>query len=165
MTDNEYALIELDKEVRHNEIVRQINERRRIDAEMSRLETLDKKIEEALEYSGITYADPIDWDNRRNFKSGTVVLNNGSAYLSKKFVPIGTPITDMEYWQPISVGDSTMVDIERAERVQADAAERVEREAAISYAINNERIERNAAILDRVPDITRQQADDLWEGR
>lgn len=164
MTDNEYALIELDKEVRHNEIVRQINERRRIDAEMSRLETLDKKIEEALEYSGITYADPIDWDNRRNFKSGTVVLNNGSAYLSKKFVPIGTSITDLEYWQPISVGDSTLVDIEREERIRADAAERAERLQADA----TERAEREAAIaviLDKIPDITRQQADDLWEGR
>lgn len=102
MTDNEYKLIELDKQIRHNEIVRQINEQRRVNAETSRLETLDKRIEEALEYSGISYADPIEWDNRRNFKSGTVTIYEGDSYLSKKFVPIGTPITDRDYWLPIS---------------------------------------------------------------
>lgn len=144
MTDNEYALIELDKEVRHNEIVRQINERRRIDAETSRLETLDKRIEEALEYSGISYADPIEWDNRRNFKSGTVTTYEGDAYLSKKFVPIGISITDTEYWQPISVS-GTLFEVERKERTEAD--------------------EKIFAMLGSEQGLTKQQVDDLWEGR
>lgn len=144
MTDNEYALMELDKEVRHNEIVRQINEKRRIDAEMSRLATLDKRIEEALEYSGISYADPIEWDDRRNFKSGTVVTCNNDAYLSKKFVPIGTLISDSDYWQPISVSGA-LFEVERMDRIAADDD-----------------------IYSRIGSrsgLSQETVDDLWEGR
>lgn len=48
MTDNEIKLIELDKTVRENEIVRQINEKRRIDVERQRIEDLDRLIDGSL---------------------------------------------------------------------------------------------------------------------
>ena len=45
MTDNELKLMELDKTVRENEIVRQINEKRRIEIEKQRIADFDRMID------------------------------------------------------------------------------------------------------------------------
>lgn len=54
------------------------------------------------EFIGMRYltkfADPIQWDNTRQYEHLTVVQYQGATYVSKKAVPIGIPITDTDYW-------------------------------------------------------------------
>lgn len=45
-----------------------------------------------------TFADPIEWDNLRNYEPLTIVTHNNNSYTSKKDVPVGTDINNTEYW-------------------------------------------------------------------
>lgn len=55
-----------------------------------------------MEYIGMRYitkfADPIQWDDTRQYEHMTVVQYQGGTYVSKQMVPIGIPITDTRYW-------------------------------------------------------------------
>ena len=54
------------------------------------------------EYVGMRYltkfADPIQWDDTRQYEQLTVVQYQGATYVSKQIVPIGIQITDTNYW-------------------------------------------------------------------
>lgn len=54
------------------------------------------------EYVGMRYltkfADPIEWDVNTPYEHMTAVQYQGSSYISKKYVPVGIPITDTRYW-------------------------------------------------------------------
>lgn len=54
------------------------------------------------QYIGMRYltkfADPIQWDDTRQYEQLTVVQYQGATYVSKQMVPIGIPITDTRYW-------------------------------------------------------------------
>lgn len=43
-------------------------------------------------------ANPIEWDNLREYESLTIVTYNGTAYTSRKRVPAGTALSNSEYW-------------------------------------------------------------------
>ena len=44
------------------------------------------------------FADPIQWDDTRQYEQLTVVQYQGATYVSKQIVPIGIQITDTNYW-------------------------------------------------------------------
>lgn len=44
------------------------------------------------------FADPIQWDDTRQYEHLTVVQYQGATYVSKQPVPVGIPITDTNYW-------------------------------------------------------------------
>lgn len=44
------------------------------------------------------FADPIEWDNARSYEALEIVTYLGTSYTSKKSVPVGTAITNSEYW-------------------------------------------------------------------
>ena len=44
------------------------------------------------------FADPIDWDIDTNYEPLTVVMNEGTSYVSKQYVPSGIQITNENYW-------------------------------------------------------------------
>lgn len=44
------------------------------------------------------FADPIAWDNARSYEALEIVTYLGTSYTSKKNVPVGTAITNTEYW-------------------------------------------------------------------
>ena len=44
------------------------------------------------------FADPIAWDNAREYEPLTIVTYMGTSYTSKKPVPTGVEITNSEYW-------------------------------------------------------------------
>lgn len=48
------------------------------------------------------FADPIEWDNTQQYEPLTIVLNQGTSYVSKTFVPIGISITNTVYWIPMA---------------------------------------------------------------
>lgn len=54
------------------------------------------------EYVGMRYltkfADPIEWDDTRQYEHMTVVQYQGATYVSKRAVPVGVQITDTNYW-------------------------------------------------------------------
>ena len=54
------------------------------------------------EYIGARYiplfSDPIEWDITRSYEPLTVVKNQGSSYVSKRYVPEGIQITNENYW-------------------------------------------------------------------
>jgi hypothetical protein len=44
------------------------------------------------------FADPVEWDNLRNYEALTIVTYAGTSYTSKKPVPVGTKLNNTDYW-------------------------------------------------------------------
>lgn len=44
------------------------------------------------------FADPLEWDNKREFEPLTIVLHNGASYTSRQYVPKGIDILNEEFW-------------------------------------------------------------------
>ena len=44
------------------------------------------------------FANPVEWDNVREYEPLTIVTYEGTAYTSKKTVPVGTALSNTEYW-------------------------------------------------------------------
>lgn len=44
------------------------------------------------------FANPVEWDNLREYEPLTIVTYQGTSYTSKKRVPVGTELSDTEYW-------------------------------------------------------------------
>ena len=44
------------------------------------------------------FADPIEWDDARAYEALEIVTYQNTSYTSKKPVPVGTAITNSEYW-------------------------------------------------------------------
>lgn len=44
------------------------------------------------------FANPVEWDNLREYEPLTIVTYHGTAYTSRKTVPVGTALSNTEYW-------------------------------------------------------------------
>ena len=44
------------------------------------------------------FAEPLEWDNLREYEPLTIVLHQGNSYTSRQFVPKGTPIDNQQFW-------------------------------------------------------------------
>lgn len=44
------------------------------------------------------FANPVEWDNLREYEPLTIVTYQGTSYTSKKTVPVGTALSNTEYW-------------------------------------------------------------------
>lgn len=44
------------------------------------------------------FANPVEWDNLREYEPLTIVTYNGTAYTSKQTVPVGTALSNTDYW-------------------------------------------------------------------
>lgn len=44
------------------------------------------------------FAEPIEWDNTKQYEPLTIVTNNGNSYTSRQFVPTGIEITNEAFW-------------------------------------------------------------------
>ena len=76
------------------------------DDSISYYEMVSKVIEvmqQYMETSSITYADPFQWDITSQYARNTLVIDpqDGTAYLSLQAVPQGVQITNTEYWTPV----------------------------------------------------------------
>ena len=75
------------------------------DDSISYYEMVSKVIEvmqQYIETSSISYADPIQWDITKQYPRNTVVVTvNGDGYLSVQPVPIGIDIDNTDYWTKI----------------------------------------------------------------
>lgn len=75
------------------------------DDNISYYEMVSKVIEvmqQYIETSSISYADPIQWDITKQYPRNTVVVTvNGDGYLSTQPVPIGIDIDNEDYWTKI----------------------------------------------------------------
>lgn len=75
------------------------------DDSISYYEMVSKVIEAMQQYietSSISYADPIQWDITKQYPRNTVVVTvNGDGYLSTQPVPIGIDIDNEDYWTKI----------------------------------------------------------------
>lgn len=75
------------------------------DDSISYYEMVSKVIEvmqQYIENSSISYADPIQWDITKQYPRNTVVVTvNGDGYLSTQPVPIGIDIDNEDYWTKI----------------------------------------------------------------
>lgn len=45
-----------------------------------------------------SFANPVEWNSNNAYDELTVVMHNGSSYTSRQYVPVGTEITDKNYW-------------------------------------------------------------------
>lgn len=76
------------------------------DDSISYYEMVSKVIEvmqQYMETSSITYADPFQWNIKSQYARNTLVIDpeTGTAYLSLQSVPSGVQITNTEYWTPV----------------------------------------------------------------
>ena len=75
------------------------------DDSISYYEMVSKVIEvmqQYIETSSISYADPIQWDITKQYPRNTVIVTvNGDGYLSTQPVPIGIDIDNEDYWTKI----------------------------------------------------------------
>lgn len=76
------------------------------DDSLSYYEMVSKVIEvmqQYMETSSITYADPFQWNITSQYARNTLVIDpeTGTAYLSLQPVPSGVQITNTEYWTPV----------------------------------------------------------------
>ena len=76
------------------------------DDSISYYEMVSKVIEvmqQYMETSSITYADPFQWNITSQYARNTLVIDpeTGTAYLSLQPVPQGVQITNTEYWTPV----------------------------------------------------------------
>ena len=64
---------------------------------------LNEQMKDFVKLNTITYADPIQWDITKPYKTNTVVIDpaTGSAYLSSQPVPSGVMISNTDYWSVI----------------------------------------------------------------
>lgn len=57
---------------------------------------------QVTQYIGARYvplfADPIEWNDQREYEPLTIVTNQGNSYTSRQFVPKGVPITNEMFW-------------------------------------------------------------------
>lgn len=44
------------------------------------------------------FANPVEWDNLRSYEPLTIVTYHGTSYTSKKQVPVGTALSNTDYW-------------------------------------------------------------------
>lgn len=63
----------------------------------------------------IVPADPIEWNGNTSYEYLTLVSSAdfGQAYVSKKDVPAGTPLTDSNYWIPAAQFNAQLAQIQR----------------------------------------------------
>lgn len=76
------------------------------DDSISYYEMVSKVIEvmqQYIETSSITYADPFQWNITSQYARNTLVIDpeTGTAYLSLQPVPQGIQITNTDYWTPV----------------------------------------------------------------
>ena len=45
-----------------------------------------------------TFANPVEWDDLREYEALTIVTYKGTSYTSKQTVPVGTPLNNTDYW-------------------------------------------------------------------
>lgn len=81
---------------------------------------------ERIEYLGKVGVIVADWDIRNDYpyKTITTDYSNWTTYISRKPVPVGTPITNTTYWKPICRIDPGIVqafsDFKQESREQFD---------------------------------------------
>ena len=76
------------------------------------LKGIDEKLDQYLENSVITFADPIQWDITEQYTALKMVVDSdGTAYLSKQPVPAGVDISNTDYWMPIFNYDDNINDL------------------------------------------------------
>lgn len=44
------------------------------------------------------FAEPLDWDSKREYEPLTIVLYQGASYTSRQYVPVGIEITNANFW-------------------------------------------------------------------
>ena len=89
------------------------------DDSISYYEMVSKVIEvmqQFIETSSITYADPFQWNITSQYAQNTLVIDpeDGTAYLSIQPVPSGVQITNTEYWTPVFTLQNFMEPLKRA---------------------------------------------------
>ena len=84
----------------------------------------------------IVPADPIIWDDGTSYEYLTIVASTdfGQAYISKRDVPAGTPLTNTEYWIPAATFNAQLAEIMRQLTNKADTAT----VTALQTSLNNE---------------------------
>lgn len=58
------------------------------------------QMENVLERA-VKMADPPEWDSNTAYEEYTIVFDTDGVYLSKKYVPIGIPTSNTEYWEKL----------------------------------------------------------------
>lgn len=61
-----------------------------------------KKLDSDIEGKNITFADPIEWSEEREYPAYCIVTYENNAFLSRQSVPSGTSIFNNAYWQKIA---------------------------------------------------------------
>lgn len=123
------------------------------------------------EYIGARYvplfADPIQWDNTNSYEPLTVVMNLGTSYVSRQWVPAGIAIDNEDYWiawadynaqieqyrQEVQAFDGRIDTLEGKFDANGDVAENLVNTASIEDdAVTNDKIADNAVDTAQIVD-------------
>lgn len=104
------------------------------------------------------FADPVEWDNLREYEPLTIVTYEGTSYTSKKTVPVGTPLSDRNYWvvtgnynQQVEAYRQEVEEIaERVDNIEQDGWVAGNRIA--SGAVTTQKIANNAITTQKIND-------------
>lgn len=90
---------------------------------INRLKELDYDMTAFVESNVLKYHDPIDWDINTQYEANTVVRSGTKVYLSKKPVPVGVDISNVNYWFEIGDTGANVNEINKRMRMTQQAPE------------------------------------------
>lgn len=96
----------------------------------------------------IVPADPIIWSDETSYEYLTIVASTdfGQAYISKKDVPAGTPLTNTEYWIPAASYNAQLAQIQAQLAALTGQVETAATNATNALSFGNDLVSLNSAI-------------------
>ena len=96
----------------------------------------------------IVPADPIQWDSATSYEYLTIVTSAdfGQAYISKKDVPSGTPLTNTEYWIPAASFNAQLASIQTQLEALTGKVDTAAENATSALSFGNDLVSLNSAI-------------------
>lgn len=83
------------------------------------------------------FANPVEWDNLREYEPLTIVTYQGTAYTSRKTVPVGTALSNTDYWV---VTGNYNAQVEQYRQEVADLSDEVDdmKDGTVSGSLQNQ---------------------------
>lgn len=72
-----------------------------VDWLLNAMKNLTNEMKNFVSLNSVKWHDPLQWNITTQYERLEIVKNDGTAYLSKRPVPLGVAITNEEYWQEI----------------------------------------------------------------
>lgn len=93
------------------------------------------------------FADPLDWDSKREYEPLTIVLYQGASYTSRQYVPTGIEITNEQFWVVTGNYNAQVEQYRRETKAVSDKYDTVVKDSSDALALSRDN-ESNIAVND-----------------